>query len=77
MKRWENNVIPFIQAGDPGKCPDCGSDNVEVMVHRFQRRQSITFRCRDCKSGDHLDGFAPENEGIWDSGFVTEYFQKK
>lgn len=64
MKRWENNAVLFEETGDPGTCPDCGSDNVDVKLHRFERRQSITFHCRDCGRWAHFDGFVPENDRL-------------
>ena len=60
MKRWEFNVVSYAERGDRGKCPDCGSSNVDVQIHRFRKRESITFTCLDCRSQDHFDGPAPE-----------------
>ena len=62
MKGWEINALRFAEEHDKGTCPKCGSSNIEVQEFRNGRRHSITFRCLDCGSGDHLDGFLSEEE---------------
>ena len=58
MKGWENNILPFVLSGDKGKCPKCGNKNVDVMELKNEKRQSLSFLCRECGSSDHFDGFA-------------------
>lgn len=66
MKGWEINAVKFAETGDPGNCPKCGSDDVDVKEFFFGKRYSISFRCRVCGSGDHLDGFREESDNRGD-----------
>ena len=59
MKGWEKNALLLAEKQEKGTCPKCGSVNVDVQEHRNGTRYSVTFRCMDCGSGDHFDGFAP------------------
>ena len=58
MKGWENNILPYVISGKKGKCPKCGSENVEVLELKNEARQSLSFTCRECGSSDHFDGMA-------------------
>lgn len=60
MKNWENNAVKYYKTHDPGVCPNCGSNNVEVTEHKNGTRYSITIMCKDCGNGDHLDGYNPD-----------------
>ena len=60
MKRWEKNVLLFGETGQPGRCPDCGSDRVRVEEFKEGHHYSISFLCEACKSSDHFDGVNPD-----------------
>ena len=53
---WIDNLISYCDSSDPGKCPMCGSENMEVLKHINEKRESITFRCNTCGATDHFDG---------------------
>lgn len=57
---WINNLISYANAGNPGKCPNCGSERVRVQEHTHGERKSVSFTCEQCKSADHFDGMANE-----------------
>lgn len=59
MKGWERNVISYNERSDPGLCPRCGSNNIEVAEFTNGSRRSLTFSCKRCGSYDHFDGFKP------------------
>ena len=62
MKGWETNAMKYCEGKDAGVCPDCGSRNVKIEIHEHGQRQSISFLCMSCRSGDHFDGFVPKTE---------------
>lgn len=53
---WIQNLISYCETSDPGKCPVCGSENVNVMQHENGERKSVTFVCGKCNATDHFDG---------------------
>ena len=61
MKGWLNNAVSFIETGDTGSCPNCGSNHVECLV-TYRGRKSFSFLCKDCGSADHLDGITFQTE---------------
>lgn len=52
---WINNLMSYTKNKNPGRCPSCGSDNIEVEEMDIGRK-SITFTCMDCKKTEHFDG---------------------
>jgi len=59
---WEKNAVGYNKHKQAGLCPKCGSDNVSVEENRNGQRQSISFLCNECGSGDHFDGFIADEE---------------
>ena len=59
---WIKNVISYYESGAVGKCPLCGSLNVEVMEHENGKRKSVTFLCKDCRASEHFDGISESTE---------------
>lgn len=59
LKNWTDNLISYVKDKNPGKCPICGSTDVEVEECEYGRK-SISFKCRKCKKGDHFDGCVGE-----------------
>ena len=59
---WIENLISYSDHEDPGKCPKCGGQEVEVIHHENGVRKSLTFVCRSCKASDHFDGVVTEKE---------------
>jgi len=55
MTNWTQNLILYERTGNTGNCPVCNSENIEVVVTEYGRK-SISFLCKECKSGDHFDG---------------------
>lgn len=55
MMDWTNNLIQYVKDNTPGKCPSCGSTDVDVKEYE-KGRKSISFKCRTCGKGDHFDG---------------------
>ena len=58
MTKWTKNLLQYSENKNPGKCPVCGSTDVNVEEHHFGRRASLTFRCCSCKATEHFDGFS-------------------
>ena len=54
--KWRENLLLYIDTKRPGKCPKCNSENIEVTEHHCEYRMSVTFRCKDCGSSEHVDG---------------------
>lgn len=52
---WIDNLILLEKTGDPGRCPFCNSENIDVERMNFGR-ESINLLCRDCGKLTHLDG---------------------
>ena len=55
MIDWEKNAISYINDGDAGACPVCGSREIRAEKH-------VSFMCMKCKAASHFDGFLPEKE---------------
>ena len=53
---WIQNLISYCETSNPGKCPVCGSEKINVMQHENGERKSVTFVCANCKATDHFDG---------------------
>ena len=62
MMDWTKNLISYSVSEDAGKCPSCGSKDVEVNEYVNGNRKSLTFVCKNCKSSDHFDGMATDNK---------------
>ena len=58
MIKWVNNIKLYCEKKELGKCPVCGSADVQVEEHNYGCRQSFTFRCISCKATEHIDGFS-------------------
>lgn len=57
---WISNLTEFINNGEKGKCPQCGSSDLTVETMSFGR-YSITFRCNKCGEARHFDGVVSAN----------------
>lgn len=57
MNNWEKNAVIYDEQGSAGVCPKCGSEDIVVKEHIHGIRKSLSFLCKNCKSGDHFDGF--------------------
>ena len=55
MIPWEKNAVSYINDGDAGACPVCGSREIRAEKHIFGDRLSVSFM-------SHFDGFLPEKE---------------
>jgi len=62
MIDWEKNAISYINDGDAGACPVCGSREIRAEKHIFGDRLSVSFMCMKCKAASYFDGFLPEKE---------------
>lgn len=60
MTGWLNNFLEYEKSKKSGSCPFCNSHKVEVTETNHGRR-SVSFRCLECKKGDHFDGTINEN----------------
>lgn len=61
MKSWIDNFLQYENNKNPGKCPCCGSSNVDVE-ELFWGRRSVTFKCKQCGKGDHFDGIYEKSQ---------------
>lgn len=59
---WEKNAVSYINNGDAGACPVCGSREIRAEKHIFGDRLSVSLMCMKCKAASHFDGFLPEKE---------------
>ena len=59
---WEKNAVSYINDGDAGACPVCGSREIRAEKHIFGDRLSVSLMCMKCKAASHFDGFLPEKE---------------
>lgn len=59
---WEKNAVSYINDGDAGVCPVCGSREIRAEKHIFGDRLSVSFMCMKCRAASHFDGFLPEKE---------------
>lgn len=55
---WSKNLISYSRTHNPGKCPKCKGEKVEVEEHIYGKRKSLTFTCQVCKASRHFDGLA-------------------
>jgi transcription elongation factor Elf1 len=56
---WINNYVEYSKTGKAGKCPKCGSENVEVLSLNYGR-PSKTLSCKNCGSFSHFDERKPK-----------------
>lgn len=59
---WEKNAVSYINDGDAGACPVCGSREIRAEKHIFGDRLSVSFMCMKRKAASHFGGFLPEKE---------------
>ena len=57
MKRdkWLEYLIHYAKSKELLPCPDCGKDEVEVIILQ-ESRGSTTFHCKHCDVFRHYDG---------------------
>ncbi len=55
---WLDNACEYEATGNAGRCPKCGSEEIEVLLHSSDNHRSISLRCKKCGSGNHFDGTA-------------------
>ena len=54
---WTKNLILYCQTSQAGNCPNCGSNNLRVTEHVYEKRKSLTLCCKECGKWAHFDGY--------------------
>lgn len=63
MSGWLQNAVSYNKNKDAGKCPKCGSADVQVEEYVHGSRRSLSFTCSSCGNGAHLDGGKANGKG--------------
>jgi len=53
--KWLEYLIHYAKSKELLPCPDCGKDEVEVIILQ-EGRGSTTFYCKHCDVFRHYDG---------------------
>ncbi|MBQ9143207.1 MAG: hypothetical protein IJX63_15680 [Lachnospiraceae bacterium] len=58
--KWLEYLIHYVNKKELMSCPECGKDEVEVIILR-EGRGSTTFHCCNCNVFRHYDGLSKKH----------------